>query len=604
MLSMGDMSLCFALCSATTMATAFAVSVDSVIQARMAQFDSIPDAKPRFISGFLWIVIIAGLAILPAFFFGPALGHSLANNQVWLSSFDAGIWRGEIYPRWLPELWYGAGAPDFFFYGPLPFWVSSTLGRTICWHCDVSGLLNAGTLVILALSGFGYYLFASRFLDRNNALIAAGFYIILPYHLMIDWGVRQALGELAAFSVFPFITYFTVGLFRRERWSGIGLALSVAALSLSHLPSVVICAAVLVPMAVYYSFRKTTWNERLLFMSRAAGFALLGLGLAAFYWLPAFALLPDVASQTLWQTAFNWSHWLFFDGLPEPNEALTILLKVWLIGITIFMLLFVRRLVKNKEVAVWVLLPLTIGWVFMTPLSWPLWKALPFLQAIQFPWRFMMVAEFGVPLAVAFLLPRQRFVLLAAGTTLMIISVLSGFGGYQLSHIMGVPQQIVDGNVADHLSAWEYLPKTAFEPIMKLTGGKRDALRADWSANPGELAQASVSPAAKVNVQELSSRHWIVDVEQGEAQQVIFRQFYWKLWKAHDLVTGQEITLSAEPKFGLIEFDAPVGTHEISIDLDWHWSEELGLLISLISAVALGIFVWRWQSMREIEEHA
>ena len=571
----------------------------------MASADSNGRRLGRGIICLGFISAIAFLAMLPAILHGPPLGHSLANNLVWLTSFDAGIWRGEIYPRWLPGLWYGAGAPDFFFYGPLPFWVSSTLGRALCWQCDVSGLLNAGTLVVLALSGIGYFLFASRFVGRSEALIAGGLYIILPYHLMIDWGVRQALGELAAFSIFPFIAYFTTGLFRRARLSGIGLGLSVAALIFSHLPSVVIYAVVLVPMTAYFSFRHThRWNERLSFLARAAVFSFMGLGLAALYWLPAFVLLSDVASQTLWQTAFNWSHWLFFDGLPEPNEALTMLLKIWLVGITIIMAFMAPRLVKNEEVAVWVLLPLAIGWIFMTPLSWPFWNALPFLQAIQFPWRFMMMAEFGVPLAIAVLVSKQRVVLLATSAIVIIISVLSGFGGYQLSHIMGVPQQIVDGNVADHLSAWEYLPKTAFEPIMKLTGGKRDALRADWSANPGELAQASISPAAKVNVQQLSSRHWVVDLGQGEAQHVIFRQFQWKLWKAQDLATGQEIRLSAEPKFGLIEFDVSAGTKKISIDLDWHWSEKIGLLISLISAVALGMFAWRWRSTKKIEEHS
>ena len=90
---------------------------------------------------------------------------------------------------------------------------------------------------------------------------------------------------------------------------------------------------------------------------------------------------------------------------------------------------------------------------------------------------------------------------------------------------------------------------------------------------------------------------------QSEAQHVIFRQFYWKLWKAHDVATGQEIALSAEPKFGLIEFDVPAGTNKISIDLDWHWSEKLGLLFSLISAVALSMFAWRLQSTKKIEEH-
>ena len=556
----------------------------------MAQSDSISVLRSS-----TWFIIVAALAIFPAFLFGPPLGHSLANNLVWLTSFDAGIWRGEAYPRWMPEIWFGAGAPDFFFYGPLPFWVTSIFGRGMCWTCDVPSLLNAGTLIIFALSGLGYFLFAIRFLDCNRALIASGIYMILPYHLMIDWGIRQALGELGAVSVFPFIAYFLIGLSRRKQWSGIGLAVSVAALILCHLPSVVICATVLAPMAFYYGSReKQSSAEMVAFMGTAALYAFVGLCIAAFYWLPAFGLLSTVSSQTLWQSAFNWSHWLFFDGQAEPNEALTTLLKVWLIGVSLFTGVALMTMRKNVELVIWLTLPLLIAWIFLTPLSWPLWRYLPFLQAIQFPWRFMMMAEFGLPLAIGFLIPQGRRSVLAAGLVVAIFSVLSGFGGYQLGNLLGVSRSTIQGNITDHLSAWEYLPKTAFDPILKLTGGKRDALRGDWTSNPGEVSQlAVVSGVAKASARFVSSRHWLVDVAAATPGHIVFRQFYWKLWSAHDVTTGAEIKISPEEKFGLIEFDVPAGNTNIAIDLDMHWSEKLGMALSLVGMAIIVFGLWR-----------
>ena len=148
-----------------------------------------------------FVCAVACLSLLTAFVFGPPLGHSLPNNLVWLKSFDAAIWRGEIYPRWLPELWFGSGSPDFFFYGPLPFWISSVLGHAICWSCDVGGLLTAGGFIILGLSGVNYFLFASRFFPKEWALVAAGVYMVLPYHLSVDWGLRQAFGEFMSTSI-------------------------------------------------------------------------------------------------------------------------------------------------------------------------------------------------------------------------------------------------------------------------------------------------------------------------------------------------------------------------------------------------------------------
>ena len=546
------------------------------------------DMRFRFIL-LAFVGALACLSFLTDFLYGPPLGDSLPNNLVWLTSFDAAIWRGEIYPRWLPELWFGAGSPDFYFYGPLPFWISAILGHTICWSCDVGGVLTTGGLIVLAFSGIAYFIFTRRFFPREWALVAAGLYMVLPYHLSIDWGFRQALGEFSAISIMPLLAYFLVGIFNAERFAGIGFAVCLAALTLCHLPSVVVCAMLFIPVALFYGFAKAkTYSETATFFSKCAIYGLLGLSLAALYWLPAIVLLPEVASQTLWIDYYDWSWWMLFDGQRKHNELLMALLQIWLLVITLMSLVFIVRFRRMNEIAVWAIVPLVIGWIFMTPLSWPLWKQLPFLQAIQFPWRFMMVAEFGLPLAIVSLLPKSRSALIFAGVGVLIFSGLNGYSGYRLALLKGTPQAKVDGMVADHLSAWEYLPKTAYSPIGQLIKGNRNALRADWTAHPGEIAPVVAMPAdSKVELVTLSSRKLIVDVEATAPTHLITRQFYWHLWQAHDVATGQEIKLFAEPKFGLIAFDVAAGNRKVELNLVWSWAEKIGLLISMLSAALL-----------------
>ncbi|MDE2446950.1 MAG: hypothetical protein KGO94_12290 [Alphaproteobacteria bacterium] len=536
-------------------------------------------------SGFLLLAI---LALWPAYLYGPPLGHSLANNLVWLSSFDAGIWRGEIYPRWMPELWFGAGAPDFFFYGPLPFWVSSTFGRGLCWDCETPNLLNAGTVVLFALSGLGYFHLARRFFEAPQALLAAGLYVILPYHLMIDWGVRQALGELAAYAFVPVMASALVGLMRRETASVFILAASVGGLVLSHLPSVVMVAAGFGPVALGVSiFGFPKWPERLRFFALSAGGAVLGLGLSVFYWWPALSLLSTVSSETLWQTAFNWSHWLFFDGVDEPNPPLMLLLKFWLVVVTAITALVLWRIKADRVLLLLCVAPLVAAWFFMTVLSWPVWWLVRPLQAIQFPWRFMMLAEFGLPLVVAL-----GFAKLRLGPVAVVLAVLaagSGWTGFQLAQVLGLQRDLVEATVKDHLSAWEYLPRTAFAPILKLTSGRRDAVRADWAATPDHVSA--------VPLQQISSRRLLIHVNDATPRPIIIRQFYWPLWQAVDVTTSTSLALSPEPKFGLITIDVPSGAHDIVLNLRHDRSETWGLVLALISASTL-LGWWAWLRFR------
>jgi hypothetical protein len=201
---------------------------------------------------------------------------------------------------------------------------------------------------------------------------------------------------------------------------------------------------------------------------------------------------------------------------------------------------------------------------------------------------------FGLPLVVAALQPKTRNALIVACFAVATLAGLNGYFGYKLAILIGAPTKIVEGMMADHLSAWEYLPKTAYAPIENLIKGERDALRADWSADPSEFAPVVVLPTeTKTSLQSLNSRHIIVDVEAMVPTHLIVHQFYWHLWQAHDVATGQEIELSAEPKFGLIQFDVAAGKRKVTLELVQSWTEKVGLLISF-SSVALLILTGIW----------
>lgn len=73
------------------------------------------------------LALLAALLVVPVFFalLGTPQGHSYGFNLSWHVAFEAAQAQGALYPRHLPELGFGVGGLDFFFYGPLPFFLAA-----------------------------------------------------------------------------------------------------------------------------------------------------------------------------------------------------------------------------------------------------------------------------------------------------------------------------------------------------------------------------------------------------------------------------------------------------------------------------------------------
>jgi hypothetical protein len=103
-------------------------------------------------------ILMVGLAVsVPIVLWGFCLGEPI--HLIWARHFAEQLWSGELYPRWLMDMNSGLGSPTFFFYGSIPFYVSSLL-QTVVSQGDLGwpaiGLSASLALVASAFAAFAW----------------------------------------------------------------------------------------------------------------------------------------------------------------------------------------------------------------------------------------------------------------------------------------------------------------------------------------------------------------------------------------------------------------------------------------------------------------
>lgn len=356
------------------------------------------------IASWLAIALLTLALMTPALLRPPMTHDSFWIDISWADQFTAEMRRGILWPRWLPQSHGGLGAPVFYFYPPLAFWITGLFGLAglATWPS-----LLAAFATLLAASGGAMYLWLRDLGAR--ALPGALLYMALPYHLF-DFYRRGALAEFASFAVLPLVA---LALRRAADGRGFGwLAASYAALVLTHLPMALLASLFLVaPLAVHHIIER-----------RAAlvpiGLGLVaGLGLSAAYLVPALSLQHAVAIDQLWAMgqyqAGRWSIWHPGQWASPAGMQLTLTLAGVLAIAAIIALPGRGRF--------WSLLALTILAIVLgvVPGVW----SLPLLAKAQFPWRALAVVEFALVTALA-MAPLRPLVLAVATTPALFLSAL------------------------------------------------------------------------------------------------------------------------------------------------------------------------------------
>lgn len=398
--------------------------------------------------------ISATVFALPVLLLGPLPGgHDTYQHLSYSRCFSEQFWRGDLYPRWLVGMNHGLGSPSFFVYPPFASFVYAwlaPLGRLL--HFDA---FRGDEFLALFGSGLAAYAWVRTLASRLVALGSAVLYMLMPYHLAIDFYRRTALPECWALVWMPLFFYFTSqavkGRSPRRNWAAsLGMAVAYALLIFSH----PISAAMFSPVPVAFALFCSLPGERIWLTCRIGVAMILGAGLASIYVLPAvrearnfqvsrflhppFFVLADQLIG-LGDVAFAASKTGFLHAV--ALGALSVV--AWLMICVLVAAL--TRPEHKAEFIFWV--AVSIPAFFLTSrLSLPIWRSSPtLLRGVQFPWRVnILLCLAALPLSTFFLtqlsrLPRFRRNLVVTAASLLVLLWISTYLRVWQAYMSGSP---------------------------------------------------------------------------------------------------------------------------------------------------------------------
>jgi hypothetical protein len=338
---------------------------------------------------------------------GPAhLMRQAELNQAWQD--------GILFPRWAPDLAYGYGAPLFSYAPPLLYALTQVLHLT---GLALDAAMKGTVILMLLVYSVGAYLLVREIFGAPAGIVAAAAYVYAPYRLR-EVFVQGNYGQLCGLAFYPLTlwAFLRLAASRQTRYL-LAAAISMALLLLSHNISAMLFFPLL---GIYLLLLWRIYGERgrthtpiwrrlpVLFLAAIA----IGMGLSAFFWLPAFAERDFIRLAGITQGFFDFRHNFItlseLLALPSPLDrssinpyfplalgAAQVLLAA--VGIVALPLSFSKRRSPQGQApsAAAPVLGILFAAAFLTygfltlPQSTFVWQHLPFLELAEFPWRML-----------------------------------------------------------------------------------------------------------------------------------------------------------------------------------------------------------------------
>lgn len=550
---------------------------------------------------FLLVALAATTAVAPFFFFGNASGHDI---QFHLSSWIdvAGQWReGVLYPRWAEWANWGFGEPRFIFYPPISWLLGAALGSLLPWNAA------PGAYIWLALLGAGISMwkFAKHWLAPAQAAAAAVLFAVNPYNLAIAY-YRSDYAELLAVALLPLLLWAATQAIGGD-WRRVPqLAVVFALIWLCNAPEGVIATYSLALLLV------VGWGLRGLRPQLAGATAMfVGFGLAAFYLVPAAQERSWVQiSQALSGNLRPEQNFLFAhsgDAEFQLFNGKISVLALGMIGATAVAAVFLAR--RRRELQQAWSMPLALGCaaaaVMIRP-SAPVWRYLPELAFVQFPWRWLgplaVVFALWVPAAIG-LLRKQPIRRLATGLTLAAIAVAGvriATGTWWNSEDAALlTGEIRSGHGYEGVD--EYAPLGADRYSLPAATPDATELPRVPPTPPVQVfhaaAEKPVSSAdVKLKIEQWSGEHERFTVEASGPVTLALRLINYPAWEVR--LDGSELRASSAPETA--EMLVPVPAHKHQLDVRFRRTKDrtVGDAISIASAILLLAFGWMVERRR------
>jgi hypothetical protein len=563
----------------------------------------------------LLILGAALIAVAPMAFQGISCGHDLNFHLLsWMEvarAWHSGVW----YPHWVHDANYGAGEPRLIFYPPASWMLGAALGSITSWTVAPAVFV----LAALSANGLSMYWLAREWLPERSAALAACLYVANPYALFVAYE-RSAFAELLAGAWIPLIVLFATS--RARSIPALGLA--VAAVWLTDPPAAVMASYMLAVVAL-----AMMWAERKAWPGwRAAGGMGFGLGLAAFYLVPAAyeehwveikrAALPGLRVKD----SFLFGH----TGDSFHDQVLRTASWILLIEFAAAAVaLWLCRRRRDSGTSIRFVFAALLGLIFLLqfPVSEAIWSRTPELMFIQFPWRWLLVVSVATCLFAGMAADSLREAapqgwgrktnakrkstmrLRAVGSAAVMVTVAAIVAA--ASHLFFQPCDDEDA-VSAQVAAFqlgngvegtdEYTPAGADNsavqqglPFLRLLAhAQDDAANSLQTENPPWQAGTGANNIKTITVSNKNAEHWVIHLESKTPGYAILRLMDYPAWQVSlngSLIpwnSGRNATDLPSRDDGLMTIPVIAGSNEI--DVRWRITPDV-LLGRAISAVML-----------------
>jgi hypothetical protein len=560
---------------------------------------------------YLLVPLAAFLAIVPLLLNGCSCGHDFDFHL--LSWMEAGrqFTQGDLHPHWAYTPAWNAGEPRFVFYPPLSWTIGAVLGLIFPWTW--TPILY--TWLALTAAGLGLYYLAREFTTPTAATLAAVLYTVNPYMLFTAYE-RTAYGELLAAAWVPLLLHAIL----RKQVTVPRIAVPIALLWLTNAPAAVMsCYALALLTAIrlptssgapYFAgssryagvvqsatapaHANTSSTPRQtslqLALNTIAGTAL-GLGLAAFYVLPAayerryvqiaMAIIPTLRIQD--NFLFHHTTDIDHDNVLHTASLIAVVLIV-ATAIALTTEWRTQRLqapqTANTRSVLVALATLTITiTLLLTPLTTIIWIHAPELAFLQFPWRLLAILATVLALTIALALTRLNL----RNTTVTAITLAAAaaliYPAYTVFHQTCDKEDTVEARLALFHSNQGTDPIDEYTPTIADNDSIAQTNPPYWlSQDPKAKGPANAQPGP-------APTH--LAITPPEPEDIILNLRDYPAWRI--TLNGEPVTTRTHRNDGLIAFPVPTGPSTIDITYAKTPDQTLGTTISSASVVLLAI---------------
>lgn len=460
---------------------------------------------------------------------------------------------GQFPGAWTNLLNHGFGYPLFLYYAPV-FTYLGVLIKLLVPSYLIALKLSLGLMVGLAALGM-YKLMRSN-TGSASALVASIAYTTLPYHASTLY-VRGSYAEGMTWAILPWLLYMWSRGERDKHWIAL-TSVTTALFFMSHnsLPFVFI------PFLLVWIIMHIVKNLRPTIIA-----LLLGVGLSLWFLLPVLferglTQIDRIATSTAYSDHFLrpaqlWhSPWGYGGsaGLSE-TDGMSFMLGKFQLVLAGLAILFVGLSKKwNKYILFYI--SMLIFYVFMaTTFAAPVWGVVEGLSILQFPWRLLAFASFGLAALSAYGVeynPR-KFRIIAASLAVI------GLAYFNLKFF--VPQSYIPYKDQDLLSQ-EKLDTVARDKIPEYLP----------SSMPLFLSQSIDDGFVRTPTKVYG------DFANDTARPLMISTAYMPQWLLQ--VDGKDVAIEPTSIGSIVSDPVEVGQHTLS--LTWHPTliENIGLFVS------------------------